>query len=132
MKVLATVHPGESVFAQLAPRLEALGGMGHEVTVATSASFAPTVTRRGLTHAVAGPDWVESDVAASYPDVMDHVHDPHGQLIEFMIDLFVSQTTGKFRADCARHIERFDRTSSSTASARSVARSPPRTPGSGT
>lgn len=108
MKVLATVHPGESVFAQLAPLLEALGGMGHEVTVATSASFEPTVTRRGLTHAAAGPDWVESDVATAYPDVMDHVHDPHGQLTDFMIDLFVSRTTGEFRADCARHIEQLD------------------------
>jgi len=105
VRILAAVHPGESVFAQLAPLLEALRGMGHEVTVASSASFEPTVARRGLAHVAAGPDWVESEVAVAYPDVMDHIHDSHGQLIDFMIDLFVRRTTDAFRADCARHIE---------------------------
>lgn len=106
MKVMATVHPGESVFAQVAPLLEAFGRLGHEVVVATSASFEPTVRRRGLVHVAAGPDWVESDVATAHPDVMDHVHDPHGQLIDFMIELFVRRTTAEFRSDCARQIER--------------------------
>jgi hypothetical protein len=108
MRVLATVHPGESVFAQMAPLLEALRGSGHDVTVATSASFAPTVAARGLTHVAAGPDWVESEIAVAYPDVMDHVHDPHGRLIEFMIDLFVSRTTDEFRSDCDRHLDRLE------------------------
>lgn len=104
MKVLATVQPGESVFAQLAPLLEALRDVGHDVTVATSASFEPTVTRRGLAQVPAGPDWVESNVAGAYPDVMDHVHDPHGALIDFMVDLFVARTAAQFRSDCERLI----------------------------
>ena len=108
MKVLATVHPGESVFGQLAPLLESLRGLGHEVTVATSATFAPTVTARGLAHVTAGPDWIESQVAVGYPEIMDHVHDPHGQLIDFMIDLFVRRTKDQFQADCARHLDRLE------------------------
>lgn len=108
MKVLATVHPGESVFAQLVPLLQALRGLGHEVTVATSASFEPTVTSQGLAHVAAGPDWVESEVEVAFPDVMDHVHDPHGQLTDFMIDLFVRRTTDEFRADCRGHIDRHE------------------------
>lgn len=106
MKVLTTVQPGESVFAQLAPLLEALRDAGHAVTVATSASFEPTVRRRGLSHVPAGPDWVESNVAVAYPDVMEHIHDPHGALIDFMVDLFVRRTTDQFRVDCARLIDR--------------------------
>jgi UDP:flavonoid glycosyltransferase YjiC (YdhE family) len=108
MKVLATVHPGESVFSQLAPLLLGLRDMGHDVVVATSASFGPTVARCGLAHVTAGPDWVESNVADAFPDVMDHVHDPDGALIDFMIDLFVARTTDRFRADCARHIDRLE------------------------
>lgn len=108
MKVLATVHPGESVFGQLAPLLEALRGVGHEVTVATSATFASTVIARGLAHVTAGPDWIESQVAVAYPEIMDHVHDPHGELIDFMIDLFVGRTKDRFQADCARHLDRLE------------------------
>jgi UDP:flavonoid glycosyltransferase YjiC (YdhE family) len=108
MKVMATVHPGESVFGQLAPLLESLRSSGHEVTVVTSASFAPTVAARGLTHVAAGPDWVESQVAVAYPEIMDHVHDPHGRLIDFMIDLFVRRTSDRFQADCARHLDRLE------------------------
>jgi UDP:flavonoid glycosyltransferase YjiC (YdhE family) len=105
MKVLATVHPGESVFAQLVPLLVALRDLGHDVVVATSPSFEPTVTRRGLTHIGAGPDWVESSVASAFPDVMEHIHDPQGALTDFMIELFVERTTEQFRADCARHVD---------------------------
>jgi UDP:flavonoid glycosyltransferase YjiC (YdhE family) len=105
MKVLASVHPGESVFAQLAPLLVALRDLGHDVVVATSASFEQTVTRRGLAHIAAGPDWVESNVAGAFPDVMDYVHNPHGALTDFMIELFVERTSEQFRADCARHID---------------------------
>jgi UDP:flavonoid glycosyltransferase YjiC (YdhE family) len=105
MRVLATVHPGESVFAQLAPLLVALRDRGNDVVVASSASFAPTVTRCGLAHVAAGPDWVESNVADAFPEVMDHVHDPHGALTDFMIDLFVDRTSEQFRADCVRYID---------------------------
>jgi hypothetical protein len=108
MKVLATVQPGESVFAQIAPLLIALQAAGHGVVVATSASFGPTVTRRGLAHVTAGPDWVESNVASAFPEVMDHVLDPHGALTDFMIDVFVGRTTVQFREDCLRHIERIE------------------------
>ncbi len=108
VKVLATVQPGESVFAQLAPLLIALRDVGNEVVVATSASFGSTVTNRGLAHVTAGPDWVESNVANAFPEVMDHLHDPHGALTDFMVDVFVERTTAEFRADCTRHIDRFE------------------------
>lgn len=108
MRVLATVHPGESVFAQLAPLLVALRDVGHDVVVATSAAFEPTVTSRGLVHVAAGPDWLESDVVGAFPEVLEHIHDPHGALIDFMIDVFVERTTEQFRDDCVGHIDRLE------------------------
>lgn len=55
-----TVIPGHGHFHPVVPLARALGQSGHEVRVATSASFAPTVERAGLSVERAGLDWVES------------------------------------------------------------------------
>ncbi|HEX4953118.1 MAG TPA: glycosyltransferase [Thermoanaerobaculia bacterium] len=67
MRFLFTTHPGFGHLYPLVPIARALAGRGHEVAIATSASFAPAVARSGLTPLAAGMDWLESESYRTFP-----------------------------------------------------------------
>jgi len=58
MRILMTCQPAHSHAAQLVPLAQALMLRGHEVTVATSASYAGQLNEHGLTTAGVGPDFL--------------------------------------------------------------------------
>ena len=60
MRVLFTTIPGISSLHSLAPLASAMASAGADVAVASSASFAPWVSRAGFRALPAGLDWVES------------------------------------------------------------------------
>lgn len=67
MRVLLTTQPGYGHFRPLLPLAHAFVAAGHEVRVATSASYRPVIEREGLRAEAAGLDWqhgVESTIPA--------------------------------------------------------------------
>ncbi|MBK9178787.1 MAG: glycosyltransferase family 1 protein [Acidimicrobiales bacterium] len=60
MRVLLTTIPGTGHFAKVVPLARAVVEAGHELRVASSASFQPTIERAGLAGVPAGLDWLES------------------------------------------------------------------------
>lgn len=66
MRVLVTSTPSYGHFHPLAPLARALANAGHEVAVATGASFAPVVAHAGFRHVPAGFDGDINDV---YPQL---------------------------------------------------------------
>ena len=61
MRTLFTVHPAAGHLHPLVPVAVGLSDAGHEVAVASAASFRPEVEAFGLTHLDAGLDWLMSD-----------------------------------------------------------------------
>jgi UDP:flavonoid glycosyltransferase YjiC (YdhE family) len=68
VRVLFTTVPGFGHLLPLIPVARAVAGAGHEVRVATSASFAEPVKRCGFATVEAGLDWLESEPGAVLPD----------------------------------------------------------------
>jgi UDP:flavonoid glycosyltransferase YjiC (YdhE family) len=56
----------------LVPLCRVLVDAGHDVTVATAASFRPQVEAAGLTAVAAGIDWLESEIGAAFPEYLEH------------------------------------------------------------
>lgn len=75
MRILCTTHPGAGHLHPLVPLARALAARGHEVAVATAASFAPTVEATGLRAMPAGVDWLQSDAEAVMPGFL-HAEGP--------------------------------------------------------
>lgn len=71
MRFLFTVHPPHGHLNPVVPLALTLQERGHELRVATSASFLGQVAATGLTGVAAGRDWPESDAAATLPGVLD-------------------------------------------------------------
>ena len=67
MRVLFTIQPGEGHVRPVTPLALALQDRGHQVRVATAASFAPVVRGLGLDPVPAGLDWLESEAEATFP-----------------------------------------------------------------
>lgn len=67
MRVLCTTLPGVSHFFPMVPVLRSLARRGHEVKVATAASFAPRVSAFGLTPVPAGLDFEVGQEPALVP-----------------------------------------------------------------
>lgn len=107
MRVLATTQPGSSVFFMMAPLLSALQASGHEVLVAASRRFGSIIRGIGLTHEPAGVDFLESSIAEAFPEMVQHLHDPHGALVRFVVDVNVRRTTQQFAHDIAPCIRRW-------------------------
>jgi hypothetical protein len=61
VRVLFTVHPAAGHLHPLVPVAGALSEAGHQVAVASAASFRPEVASFGLEHLDAGLDWLISD-----------------------------------------------------------------------
>jgi len=70
MRVLLTTQPAVGHFHPMVPLARALTAAGHEVRVAASASFLPTVEASGLRGVPAGRDWLEQDALKVFPDVL--------------------------------------------------------------
>ena len=97
MRVLLTSQPGYGHFRPLLPLAHALLAEGHEVRVATSASFAPVVEREGLPAEPAGLDFLHGDdstipAALRPPPEAD-------TLATFFAYKFVRMTAGRLAAD---------------------------------
>ncbi len=75
MRVLCTTHPGYGHLHPLVPLARGLQAAGHEVAVATAASFSPAIETAGLMALAAGPDWLQSESEASMPGFM-HAEGP--------------------------------------------------------
>ena len=80
MRVLLTSVPGFGHLLPLVPIGRALAGAGHEVRIATSASFAGPVERCGFTAVEAGLDWLESEPEAVLPDAAPEGLDRAGRI----------------------------------------------------
>src|SRR5262245_57219255 len=99
MRVLATTQPGSSGFFWLVPLLCALRARGHDVLVAAPRRFGSTIRGVGLTHEPAGVDYLESNIGDAFPEIVQHLHDPYGALVRFVVDVFIRRTTLQFVSD---------------------------------
>jgi MGT family glycosyltransferase len=81
MRVLLTSHPGFGHLNPLVPIGRALQVRGHEVGVATPASFCRIVESFGFRAFPAGVDWEESDIARSFPEAATMSTEALDQLI---------------------------------------------------
>jgi len=71
MKVLFTTQPASGHFHPLVPFARELVAAGHEVAIATSRSFCPTVEALGFRAIPVGLDWLESEPAVAFPEFKD-------------------------------------------------------------
>jgi UDP:flavonoid glycosyltransferase YjiC (YdhE family) len=72
VRVLVATQPAYGHLHPLVPLCQGLSDAGHDVTVATAASFRPQVQAAGLAGVAAGIDWLESDLEAAFPDYAEH------------------------------------------------------------
>ena len=79
MRVLCTTHPGSGHLHPLVPLAQALEHAGHEVAVATAASFGSTVEAAGLRSLAAGFDWLQAESEVAMPGFM--AADGPGQIL---------------------------------------------------
>ncbi len=71
MRILFTIQPAVGHFHPMVPLAHALEATGHEVVVAASAAFRPTVEASGLRCVTAGLDWLGSEGATAFPEGYD-------------------------------------------------------------
>jgi UDP:flavonoid glycosyltransferase YjiC (YdhE family) len=86
-----TVQPGLGHLHPTIPVARALSEAGHDVRVASAASFGPTIERCGLASLRAGVDWLESEADATFPGFTEM--DGAGQLRSFL------EASDRFSAD---------------------------------
>lgn len=72
MKVLMTVQPAFGHLHPVVPLAGALAEAGHDVVLASSASFSSQLAATGLRWVPAGIDWLESAPAAAFPDITQY------------------------------------------------------------
>jgi UDP:flavonoid glycosyltransferase YjiC (YdhE family) len=70
MRVLFTTQPGTGHLHPLVPIARALEDAGHEVAVASSASFRETIESTGLRAFAAGLDWMQAEPESRMPGFM--------------------------------------------------------------
>ena len=70
MRVLLTTQPAVGHFHPMVPLARALVAAGHEVLVASSASFLPTVVASGLPAVPVGVDWRGEELLTAFPDLL--------------------------------------------------------------
>lgn len=69
-RFILTLQPASGHLQPLLPYLRALSSR-HEVVVATSESFVPSVEKAGLRARACGTDWLESEAEATFPELAD-------------------------------------------------------------
>ncbi|MBW3589714.1 MAG: glycosyltransferase [Actinobacteria bacterium] len=60
MRILFVTIPGHGHFYPMVPLVRACSDLGHELKVASTASFAPTIEEAGFSAVTIGPDWHQS------------------------------------------------------------------------
>jgi UDP:flavonoid glycosyltransferase YjiC (YdhE family) len=100
MRVLFTVQPSTGHLHPLVPVARALSSAGHDIAVASSASFRPDVEAFGLRHVDAGLDWLASDHATwtAFPPVPP----PGPEFAAFVVTVFAEVTTRRMVPDLLR------------------------------
>ena len=87
VRALFVVTPGQGHFYPLAPLAAGLQARGHQVRVATTASFCRVVAAAGLRPVPAGMDWLESDIERFFPQFagLDPVRRAHalGRIFDY-------------------------------------------------
>ena len=89
MRVLLTTQPAYGHFFPMLPLAVALRSAGHDVAVATSATFCPIVVQHGFTTFPVGLDWIETDFGTLPADKLPP---PDTSLEEFFATVFVQLT----------------------------------------
>src|SRR5262245_53982696 len=100
MRFLFSVQPATGHLNPVVALALRLQSVGHDVRVASSASFAPEIEAAGLRPIVAGRDWLESDAANTLPELL-RLQLP-GQVNAFASlagELFVDLMAHDFRPD---------------------------------
>jgi len=69
MRFLFTCQPGFGHINPMLPLGQALQAAGHEVAIATAHSYKAVVERHGMRHFRAGPEWDESNLEATLPEI---------------------------------------------------------------
>ncbi len=72
MQVLMTVQPAFGHLHPVVPLARALAGAGHDVVLASSASFSSQLAATGVRWLSAGIDWLESKPHAAFPDITQY------------------------------------------------------------
>jgi UDP:flavonoid glycosyltransferase YjiC (YdhE family) len=98
MHVLFTTQPAYGHLHPIVPLGRALQAAGHEVRVASSASFGPQLGATGLRFTEAGIDWLESDIASGFPEYA--VRRAAGESKTYLIsEIFAWQTARAMATD---------------------------------
>lgn len=98
MRFLFTVQPATGHLNPVLPAARQLQAGGHEVWVASSATFRAEIEGAGVSAVVAGRDWLESDAANTLPELL--AAQAPGQLRIFA-GLAQEMTVGLLAADVA-------------------------------
>ena len=102
---MLTTQPGYGHFRPLLPLAHALVAAGHEVRVATSASFAPVVEREGFRAEAAGLDWLHGVESTIPPELRPP---PEADtLATFFAHKFVRMTAGRLATDLVALADRW-------------------------
>lgn len=97
MRVLFTVQPSTGHLHPLVPVARALGAAGHDVVVASSASFKNEVEAFGLKHVPAGLDWMTADHSTwTYFPPMPP---PGPEFAQFVVTVFADITAAAMAPD---------------------------------
>lgn len=106
MRVLVTTQPAPSHLGPMAPYLRALQAAGHDVRIAAAALFQPTVEALGFSGVPCGLDWLETDVAATFPQIESL--DGTGQLLFFLQHIFGGVAADAFVRDLPAVIDAWE------------------------
>jgi len=88
----------------LVPAAQALADAGHDVVIASSASFQPQLNATGLRSTTAGLDWLESQFDLAFPEIIAHAQ--AGTAKEFMIaEVFCTRTARQMATDIVQLAE---------------------------
>lgn len=106
MRLLFCSLPAHDHLLELIPVAEAAQRCGHDVAIAVSERFAPTVEALGFEHITAGPDWVGAFIDNLDGDVLPEEMDDFTQ--NFMADMFCGEAATAMGNDVAKAIEEWN------------------------
>jgi UDP:flavonoid glycosyltransferase YjiC (YdhE family) len=105
MRMLFCSLPAHDHLLEIIPVAEAAKRCGHDVAIAVSARFAPTVRAMGLEHITAGPDWVGNFIDNLEGDVLPEEMEDFTE--NFLAELFCGEAAVAMGNDVSRAIEQW-------------------------
>lgn len=102
MKVLAVSNPGIGHVYPMLPLARALRAAGHELRFASAASFCPALQAVGFEAHAAGLDWLEPEIARSFPEFDTLPADQRGAFL--LQDVFADMAAHAMVPDLLRLI----------------------------